>query len=98
MLDKIGRYPKSSIESSRYSTMKKMHCELICFFNSLRFSIILDKLRKGKRDGTPEKPTTPSASQDALQEEGSSSPEKKQVIVNDEILAMQIKADELHKV
>ena len=59
---------------------------------------ITDKLRKGKRDGTPEKPSTPNASQDPLQEEGTPQPEKKQVLVNEEILNLAIKPEDLAKV
>ena len=57
-----------------------------------------DKFRKGKRDGTPDKPSTPNASQDAMQEEGVAAREKKHVIVDDDILAMQIKPQDLEKV
>lgn len=56
-----------------------------------------DKLRKGKRDGTPEKPLTPNASQDALQEEGTPQPERKHVLVNDEILGLAIKPEDLER-
>ena len=56
-----------------------------------------DKLKKGKTDGTPEKPNTPSGSQDASTEEEGTVSEKR-VIINPEILAMQIKEEDLQKV
>ena len=62
---------------------------------SVFVQMISDKLRKGgKRDGTPEKPTTPNT--DNLDEDELAG--KKQIIVNDEILAMQIKHEDLQKV
>ena len=59
--------------------------------------LLSDKLRKNKRDGTPEKPTTPNASQGELGEDGQEEA-KKNIIINDEILALQIKPDDLEKV
>ena len=55
-----------------------------------------DKLKRGgKREGTPEKSTTPS--QDALPEEGAGA-DKKPVLMNDEIRALQIKPENLEQV
>ncbi len=56
-----------------------------------------DKFRKPSKRDTPEKPGTPSASQENLLEDGSTV-EKKYVIVNDEILALRIKQEDLQKV
>lgn len=53
-----------------------------------------DKLKKGKRDGTPEKSGTPS--QDAMQDDSSAS--ARNVIWNEEIEKLQIKDEELVKV
>lgn len=65
----------------------------------LKYAITFsDKLKKGKRDGTPDKPNTPIASQDALLEEGANQPDKKSVLINDEILGLQIKPEDLQKV
>ena len=61
------------------------------------YCVLSDKLRKGKRDGTPDKPTTPITSQDALMEEGTPQPDAA-VIINDEILGLQIKPEDLAKV
>ena len=53
---------------------------------------VLDKLRKGRKDGgTPEKPSTPNASE--VEEE-----QPPPVLVNDEILALQIKPEDLAQV
>ncbi|ELU14603.1 hypothetical protein CAPTEDRAFT_226990 [Capitella teleta] len=52
-----------------------------------------NKLKKGKRDGTPEKPTTPTTD---TQEDGDQSSRRK-VIINDEILGMQIKNEDFQK-
>ena len=65
-----------------------------------QISVILlsltDKIKKSKRDGgTPDKPGTPSASRDALLEEELGG---RRVIINDEILAMHIKEENLVKV
>ena len=55
---------------------------------------VVDKLKKGKRDGTPDKSGTPS--QDALADETQSS--VRNVIWNEEIERLQIKEEELAKV
>ena len=64
------------------------------YFLILCCYIFLDKLRKGKRESSPDKPGTPSGD---ILEEGAPPPEKP-VIVNDEILALQITKDNLEKV
>jgi hypothetical protein len=56
--------------------------------------LFADKLKRGKRDGTPEKPTTPTT--DTQEDEEQSA--RRNIIVNDEILAMQIKPEDLQKV
>ncbi|KAK2157198.1 hypothetical protein LSH36_196g08021 [Paralvinella palmiformis] len=66
-------------------------------WKSLRIrSMVTHKLKKGRRDGTPEKPNTSNVSQDDLPEEGPAA-EKKHVIINDEILALRIKPEDLEK-
>ena len=56
---------------------------------------VSDKLGRKRFGGTPDKPTTPSASQDGTDDDLL---DKKKAIINDEILALQIKEDELAKV
>ena len=56
-----------------------------------------DKLKKGKRDGTPEKTATPNLSQETG-EDGTPGAEKRPAIMDDEILAMQIKPESFEKV
>ena len=59
--------------------------------------VLSDKLRKASKRDTPEKPGTPNASQENLLDD-ESIVEKKYVIINDEILAMRIKHEDLQKV
>ena len=56
--------------------------------------VFLDKLKRGKREGTPEKSGTPS--QDAMPDDSQAS--ARNVIWNEEIEKLQIKEDELVKV
>ncbi|CAH1789362.1 unnamed protein product, partial [Owenia fusiformis] len=58
-------------------------------------SLSANKLKGKKRDGTPEKSTTPNLSQDALPEEDRAA--SRNVIINDEILALAIKEEDLTK-
>lgn len=53
-----------------------------------------DRINKKRPGGTPDKPTTPSASQDGADDDML---DRKKAIINDEILALQIKDDELAK-
>ena len=57
------------------------------------FYFFLDKLRKNKRDNSPDKPGTPS---NDILEEGEK--QEKKVIINDEILALAVKEEDLKQV
>lgn len=59
--------------------------------------VVSDKSRNKKRDGSPDKPTTPGAGLLEQTKEEAAAPEK-QVIVDPEILAMQITPEQLEKV
>ncbi|KAK2186936.1 hypothetical protein NP493_182g04011 [Ridgeia piscesae] len=59
-------------------------------------TLTANKLRKASKRDTPEKPGTPNASQENLLDDGTAV-EKKHIIINDEILALRIKTEDLKK-
>ena len=73
-----------------------MYSILPKLINILFFVSNVEKSKKRGRDGTPDKPMTPNASQDTM--EDNALDDRRNVIINDEILALQIKPEDIQKV